>query len=393
MIAIENAFTKCPFCGIIYPLVPPAGERRHDDTDPVFRGCNAPMSNPRNPDDPNGCFTCFSCNITEGFGSTGKKIKRRFSRHQRRKGALARCKSCVSAGRVHQFPTFQEECRDNSDGTKLRKAIHGGDADLPSLLIAGANPNAAPQAWIDDTYAEHFLSSAKRGRKLLWNPNGSIVHDICQRPLSHVMSIYEDPGGIYYDVYYYCWRAIARVLIDAGASLSPTIDLLRLEGFTSEEGYSAWPATVTLRRAQNAIRQLLEQCQKHDHFDFGVYFQEQNKDCFPLTPREIYLESRAREEDEDCFALTEKAVQASSELLPFYYAYAERRAIARLQSHRSSLFSGRQRQDGEFLPALPTEIEARIRSLALLSAENPILASQIPDPIAQDSDPIAQDSD
>jgi hypothetical protein len=126
------------------------------------------------------------------------------------------------------------------------------------------------------------------------------------------------------------------------------------------------PALITLWWAQDATRQLLEQCQNDEHFDFGKYFQGKNEDIkLPLT---------------------EKAVHASSVLLPFYYAYAERRAIARLQSQRSSLFSGRQRQNGEFLPALPKEIETRIRSLALLLADNPILATQIPDPIAQDSD-------
>jgi hypothetical protein len=84
--------------------------------------------------------------------------------------------------------------------------------------------------------------------------------------------------------------------------------------------------------------------------------------------------------------VTEKAVQASSELLPFYHSYALRRATIRLQSHRRLLFAGHQRQDGEFLPALPKEIEARIRALALLSAKDLIMATQIPDPIAQDSD-------
>lgn len=372
MIPIENAFTKCPFCGIMYPLVPPAGERRHDDTDDKkFRGCNsnAPIPNPRNPDDPNGCFTCFSCNIIEGFGSTSKKIKRRFSAKQRTKGGLARCKTCVSTGRRKQFPAFEQECCDNSVGAELHKAVICADVQaVASLLRAGADPDYAVQADITDTYAP-LLSY-----KLLWNLDGSIVHDIYNdgeqptRPLPLVMFRWDDDSlddesrnGL---------NAIATMLIDAGATLSPAAEMVgwrngyTFEKFNPSDCFYDMTPVITLWRAQNVIRQVLEQCQKHDHFDFGQYFQQKDKDFFPLT---------------------EKAVRASSELRPFYYAYTERRAITRLQSHRSSLITGRQ-QNGEFLPALSREIEARIRSLALLAAENPILASQIPDPIAHDSD-------
>jgi hypothetical protein len=258
------------------------------------------------------------------------------------------------------------------------------------------DPDYARQADIDDTYdycsRYDFLRYDYPSRKLLWNPNGSIVHDIHNdvqkptRPLPYVMLRIADRyvendlarslgaavsllgnvlGIIDEEQNENGLNAVARMLIDAGASLSPAVELVGSRyAYTFENfNHSDWfdnPAVITLWRAQNAIRHVLEQCQKQDHFDFVEYFEEKDKDCFPLT---------------------EKAVQASSELRPFYYAYTERRAIARLQSHRSSLFSGRQ-HNGDFLPALPREIEARIRSLALLSVENPILATQIPDPIA-----------
>ena len=136
-------------------------------------------------------------------------------------------------------------------------------------------------------------------------------------------------------------NAIAKKLIDAGASLSPAVEILRWRnGYTYENfkitGWDDWPTVITLWRAQHGVRQLLEQCQKHDHFDFGEYFQGKTKDIE--------------------FMVTEKAVQASSELLPFYHSYALRRATIRLQSHRKVLFAGHQRQDGEFLPALPKEM-------------------------------------
>jgi hypothetical protein len=426
----ENAFTKCPFCAIIYPLVPPDGERRHDDTDDEFRGCNAPvLPNPRDPDDPNGRFTCYSCNITEGFRSTDNKIKCRFSAKQRRKGAFARCESCVTSHRKHQFPAFLEECCDKSVGAKFHHAIERADVGaVSSLLSAGASPNSVSQANIYgdghdflskfspydyvsypyDCGVEPFLDAYENGMKLAWNQDGSIVHNIDGRyPLSHAKTLMSDRNDYHFEYVYDPFgirlNAIVRMLIDAGASFNSSDGLVgirsgdRSERFGPSDRTYHW-ADITLWRARNAIRQVLEQCQKDNHFDFGKYFQEK-KDSFPL-PQEaeedefgeraccdsFFYSQEKEENDKDCFPLTEKAVQASSELLPFYYVYTERRAIARLQSHRSSLFSGRQGQDGEFLPALPTEIEARIRSLALLSAENPILASQIPDPIAHDSD-------
>jgi hypothetical protein len=248
----------------------------------VFRGCNAPIDNPRNPDDPNRRFTCFTCNETEGFGSSGKKIKRRFSAQQRLKGGLARCKACVSVGRTHQFPAFEEECCDNSVGAKLHKAIARVDVHAVSLLLsAGADPNYAQQASIDDIYPmQHSLSS--RRHKLLWNQDGSIVHDIYNdgfqptRPLPHVMFRLADCMILIYD--HDNLNAIAKMLIDAGASLSPAVEILRCRNAYTYENFKIttwedWPAAITLWRAQHGLRQVLEQCQKHDRFDFGEYFQ------------------------------------------------------------------------------------------------------------------------
>jgi hypothetical protein len=101
------------------------------------------------------------------------------------------------------------------------------------LLISGADPNYARQADIADTYAaQHFRSSYNTGWKSLWNPNGSIVHDIYNdgqqptRPLPLVMFLcgFDDAMGD--NEYHNGLNAIARMLIDVGASLGPAIKLL-----------------------------------------------------------------------------------------------------------------------------------------------------------------------
>lgn len=453
-IAIEDAHTKCPYCGIICPLVPPPGERRHAKvdirargSDTPFWGCITPLTNPRQPkgdagnpenDDGGGggLFTCFTCNVTEGYGRTGKKIKRRFTNEQRRKGALARCKLCVSKGELRQYPAHLEECRDTSPGKALYDAVDSLDVEtVSSLLRDGADPNYAVQATIDD-------ESAGRYNVGLWNLDGSIVHDIyhdgerATRPLPLVAFMLSDAlhGGIPYEEYNRKLDVIARMLIDAGAtgtSLNAAAELLSWRygyeyGSFDPSAYSDWPAVTTIWRAQHSIRSLLAQCQEQSRkggvFDFGEYFRSRppprgrpnsrNNNGSRKMKRKKKKKERMSTIDNGgdtgttkaatskMFALTEKAVRGSDVLLPYYLDYALRRATLRFESHRVSLFGGRSGRGsgrgrigngdggddgkGRLLPALPRDVEARIRALALVSADDPVVvATKIPRPLSR----------
>lgn len=136
----EEIFIKCIYCGELNPL----------DGDAKFRhdfhpgGCLQVLDNPR-PGSRTGCFTCYCCNTTEGLGTTGKKIKSRFTDDQRRLGFKARCKTCVGLGIERRRPPFLNY-RDESPSSKLCSAIRNFDIDRVSkLLDQGEDPNYSNQ--------------------------------------------------------------------------------------------------------------------------------------------------------------------------------------------------------------------------------------------------------
>lgn len=374
-VANNIMYTKCQFCGAIYSLalladvhqVPP----RHDLAP---YGCPLPL--PPNPREENDGYTCYTCGMTEGYDEGCV-----FSRNQLEKGALARCKQCTSTKQKERFGPFQEELNsDQSIGGKLLDAVtHCEPEKVIHLLELAADPNYSQQAAL-------YLSGGSRVRVTLWNKDGTrapapdwdseVGRFQPMRPLSLVgfYASHMDSPSQHDDL-----AIIAKYLIDAGANMVHGENIIKDRyGMVSSESNS--PALAVIGRARNAIDQILRECQE-------CSLQQQQggggSACFNFV---AYFDAESPRVG--CLQLTEKAVLASSELRPFYDAYTLERANERLRSQHQMFFAKAQALGGKLkekllvLPALPKEIEVRIRALAVISnEEKPICASQIPAPL------------
>ncbi|CAB9529135.1 expressed unknown protein [Seminavis robusta] len=311
----------------------------------------------------------------------------------------------------------------SSLGKDLLKAITIHDMKaIYALLQQGADPNFTEQlCWHDETTKLVHHCWHPDGTPFLCPPFDPLKEERPHQPTQPLSHICHDffKLGITHQCYHQLLADIAEILIQHGARITqadmwyitnspnnPTLFyqnnpniIIPMFDLPSKNVYSVVTA------AREAIEGLHALCQVYPIFDFATYLRTQheheNKHHSLKETNSADSDSDGESEHDDdsdantpasayTIHVTDKLIRASPALLPYYTAFVYQSACKRFASQKSVYFGSPHKQTRQrgpsrtkklVLPALPPQIEAQIRAMAMDVHHENFSATSIPDPI------------
>jgi len=292
-----------------------------------------------------------------------KKIKRRFTESQRRKGVFARCKTCLSQEKTTRFAQYN--AYHDAKGDALYRAVMYLDVvQVEELLSKGADPNYERQQTEYDLQTFSMLPLWTSDGRPFAEPEFDSVEKCYRptRPLTLVTSLIDMEDFDFYDQLRLYQIAIR--LIEAGANLVPAIKFMKPDHDIFEP-FERCPVPSRpirdLNRNINPTSRIIEQVHN------GILWLHEKLQCGEFN-LEAYLDGSLATclREASIVQLPERVIQASDMLCPFYQDSVYKKAHKWLMSQHA-------------ISILPIELEARIL-VSVIAMDNRVLLQQIPDP-------------